>query len=122
MKLQSNNTFSTFSCVNLSNLEIGGSWQADIVKHIKFSITPCKNSTLKKCKSLDEIYNYLNPNVKFLSIYTNSYSLQISDPSKPLTINKGLYYTTISNFIRKYILLQRTKSKSGYWNNLSNHN
>ncbi len=104
MNIYSTRDYSSFSCVDLRNLSLGGAWQAESIKYLSFKVSVCKNTTTNRCKSLDQIYKFFNNSEpKYLTLYTNSYSLDFSKFHNPLNIDEGLFYFTFSNSIRKYV-------------------
>jgi hypothetical protein len=109
MRMNSNKNFLNYTCINLNNLALGGSWHSDFINYVSFYIKACDNSTKALCKSNKEIIKFLESQTIFLSVYTNSYSLLINDFDNPLVVTESPNYISLNNFIGKRIYLNYKK-------------
>ena len=91
-------------CINMDNIEIGGSWISDFLNYVKFDLYYCKDGidyddTNPNCTSYEKLINFsgINNSLK-LEFYFPEVQFQPANLTNPITIKYTQYYYHLSRF------------------------
>jgi len=122
-------------CIEMDDLDMGGSWMSEFISYIQFDLYYCEDGidydeSNSKCSPFNKILNYAgNNNSLELSLYYPVVKFQPTNKTNPIIIIYRQYFYHISRYVNKIdrIFLQenvltddsgwiiKRESKKSYW-------
>ena len=122
-------------CIDMEDLDIGGSWMSEFISYIEFDLYYCENGinydeTNSKCTTFDKIIKYAGENNSLdISIYFPIVQFQPINKTSPLIVIYREFYYHLSKYVYKInrIFLQenvftddsgwilKTEKNNSYW-------
>ena len=94
-------------CIDMDDLEMGGSWTSDFISYIEFDFYYCKdgidyNETNPNCTSYENLTNFSGVgNSLYLDFYFPEVQFQAANLTNPIIIKYFQYYYHLSKFSNK---------------------
>ena len=94
-------------CIEMEDLDIGGSWMSEFISYIQFDLYYCQdgidyNETNSKCSPFNQIMNYVGYNNSLeLSLYYPVVQFQPTNKTNPIIINYRQHFYHISRYVNK---------------------
>ena len=94
-------------CIEMDDLDIGGSWMSEFISYIQFDLYYCEdgidyNESNSKCSPFSKIMNYARDNNSLeLSLYYPLVQFQPTNKTNPIIINYRQYFYHISRYVNK---------------------
>ena len=122
-------------CIEMEDLDMGGSWMSEFISYIQFDLYYCEdgidyNDSNDKCSPFNKIMNYVGTNNSLeLSVYYPVVQFQPTNKTNPIIIIYRQYFYHISKYVNKIdrIFLQenvltddsgwilKRESNNSYW-------
>ena len=94
-------------CINMEDLDMGGSWITQFIYYIKFEVYYCQdginyNETNSKCTSFEKIINFIGKNNSLeIDIYYPIVQFQPTNKTYPLIVIYRNHFYHISKYVNK---------------------
>ena len=94
-------------CIEMEDLDIGGSWMSEFISYIQFDLYYCQdgidyNETNSKCSPFNQIMNYVGYNNSLeLSLYYPVVQFQPTNKTNPIIIIYRQHFYHISRYVNK---------------------